>query len=138
MILNKHKGEFMCHELAALNIAVGGTEHVQRSYWVALNAVGGAEHAYFLWSWAYADVQFLDSASDDDFELPLLQEDGKIENLYYGVWYKGWLSLGFDQLPVCSKNFTLCQNSAYIIPVRLQDSPYALEMIKSTKTQLVS
>ena len=32
MILNKHKGEFMCREL------------------VALNAVGGAEHAYFLYT----------------------------------------------------------------------------------------
>ena len=28
-ILNKHKGEFLCHELAALN-AVGGAEHAQR------------------------------------------------------------------------------------------------------------
>ena len=29
MLLNKHKGEFMCHELAALN-AVGRAEHAQR------------------------------------------------------------------------------------------------------------
>ena len=29
MILNKHKGELMCRELAGVN-AVGGAEHVQR------------------------------------------------------------------------------------------------------------
>ena len=33
MILNKHKGECMCRELAALN-AVGGTEHAQ---WILLS-----------------------------------------------------------------------------------------------------
>ena len=31
MILNKHKGEFMCRKLSALNIAVGGAEHAQRT-----------------------------------------------------------------------------------------------------------
>ena len=30
MILNKHKGEFMCRKLSALNIAVGGAEYTQR------------------------------------------------------------------------------------------------------------
>ena len=29
MILNQHKGEFMCHELAGVNV-VGGAEHAQR------------------------------------------------------------------------------------------------------------
>ena len=32
MIINKHKGEFMCRELAALN-AVGGAEHAQWIEW---------------------------------------------------------------------------------------------------------
>ena len=42
MILNKHKGEFMCRELAALN-AVGGTEHAQ---WIPLSSV--SEHKEFM------------------------------------------------------------------------------------------
>ena len=35
MITNKHKGEFMCRKLAALN-AVGGAEHAQ---WILLSGV---------------------------------------------------------------------------------------------------
>ena len=35
MIINKHKGEFMFRELAALN-AVGGAEHAQ---WILLSGV---------------------------------------------------------------------------------------------------
>ena len=30
MILSKHKGEFVCHELTALNIVVGGIEYAQK------------------------------------------------------------------------------------------------------------
>ena len=44
MILNKHKGEFMCRELAALN-AVGGTEHAQ---WIPLIANIDVQ---FRWAW---------------------------------------------------------------------------------------
>ena len=36
MISNKHKGDFMCRELAALNNEVGGAEHVQ---WILLSSV---------------------------------------------------------------------------------------------------
>ena len=35
MILNKHKGDFMCCELVALNV-VGGAEHAQ---WILLSSV---------------------------------------------------------------------------------------------------
>ena len=43
MILNKHKGEFMCHELAALN-AVGGTEHAQR---IVLSLLSGVKDSLY-------------------------------------------------------------------------------------------
>ena len=50
MTLSKHKGEFMCCELEALN------------------AVGGAEHAQAFNFGTAAD-------SDDDFELPFLPRE---------------------------------------------------------------
>ena len=36
MISNKHKGDFMCHEFAALNNEVGRAEHAQ---WILLSSV---------------------------------------------------------------------------------------------------
>ena len=64
MILNKHKGEFMCCELEALN-AVGGAEH---AYFCTLVIVGGAEHAQTFNFRTAAD-------SDDDFEFPFLPRE---------------------------------------------------------------
>ena len=42
MIANKHKGDFMCRELAALNNEVGGAEHAQ---WILLNSVKASLYA---------------------------------------------------------------------------------------------
>ena len=64
MILNKHKGEFMCCELKALN-AVSGAEH---AYFCTLVIVGGAEHAQTFNFGTAAD-------SDDDFELPFFPRE---------------------------------------------------------------
>ena len=42
MISNKHKGDFMCRELAALNNEVGGDEHAQ---WILLSSVKASLYA---------------------------------------------------------------------------------------------
>ena len=65
MILKKHKGEFMCCELEALN-AVGGAEHAY--FCTLIVVVGGAEHAQTFDFRTAAD-------SDDDFEFPFLARE---------------------------------------------------------------